>query len=73
MDDVFCLADIEHQVLIDEYTSRYAAEQALARRISAHPEEAGRLAILSFDASGRQLGAPISMPPLGRDRSDLAR
>jgi hypothetical protein len=71
--DFYCLADLERQLLIDEFTTLYAAEEALARRVRVDPDEASRLGILCFDETGRQLGAPIRMPPLSRRGQDLAR
>ena len=71
--DFFCLADLERQLLIDEFTTRHAAEEALSRRVKADPDDARRLGILCFDESGRQVGAPIRMPPLSRRGPDLAR
>ena len=56
---VYCLADLDCQVLIDEFDNRAAAEEALARVVLQRPDAASSIGILSFDAGGRQIGAAI--------------
>ena len=62
---VYCVTDLDRQLLIDEFDNRLDAENALDRALRRRSLADARIGILSFDAAGRQIGSPIMrIPPV---------